>query len=76
MGMILLILQIIMAIPSVIKIIKEILDMINGLDRGEKRAAQVQLRGILKKHAKGCQGDACHADLENFKTNLKDKYGL
>lgn len=76
MSLILLILQIISAIPTIFKIIKEIMDLIHQLNGPEKKAAEAQMRGILKKHLKEKDCDSCHAELKAFKENLKGKYGI
>ncbi len=76
MPLILLIIQIISAIPSLIKIIEEIMKIIHALPGPEKRAAEIQLKGILSNHL--ALGDEAMAkqDLEMFHGNLKGKYGV
>lgn len=75
MPLILLILQIISAIPTIIKIIKMIMDLLKGLPVAERRAAETQLRGILKKHIKCNDPNGCHAELDQFHRDLVGKYG-
>ena len=48
MPIILLILQIISAIPTVIKIVKEILDLIRGLPKGMQNDVAKELKDILQ----------------------------
>lgn len=76
MALILLILQIISAIPTIIKIIKEIMDLIDQLNGPEKKAAQSQLSGILKKHLKNKDHAGCQEELKSFHADLKGKYGV
>lgn len=78
MGIVVLILQIISAIPTLIRVIKEIMDIIHGLKGEEKKAAQQDLTGIIKKHLKnGCKDHACaEHDLHGLAQNLRDKYGI
>lgn len=76
MALILLIMQIVSAIPTIISIVKMIIDLIHGLPAGERKAAEGQLRGILKKHLKTKDAPACQAELEAFHSDLKGKYGV
>lgn len=76
MSLILLIIQIISAIPTIIKIIKEIMDIIHELKGPEKKAAEAQLSGILKRHLGAHDPAAAHVELKAFHENLKGKYGV
>ncbi len=81
MGLLVLILQIITAIPSVIKAITAILDIIRGLKGDEKKEVQGRLREILIKHKKnGLQGEqcqeSCKQEIEEYHEYLKGKYGV
>lgn len=76
MALILLILQIVSAIPTIIKLIQEIMSLIHGLKGPEKKAAETQLGGILKRHLKSKDPSACHDDLMRFHEDLKGKYGV
>lgn len=51
MPIILLILQIISAIPTVIKIVREIIQLIHGLPKGMQEDAAKELKGILESPA-------------------------
>lgn len=48
MPIILIILQIISAIPTLIKIVKEILDLINGMPKSMQHDAAAELKQILQ----------------------------
>jgi hypothetical protein len=47
MGWLVIVLQIISAIPSLIKIVKEIIDLIRGLPKGMQADAGKELKAIL-----------------------------
>lgn len=73
MPIFLLILQIVSAIPTVVKAVEAIIEFIKNL-RGEKKLAALREFGaILRKHH-NCRTDAekaaCQADLEDFHTRL------
>lgn len=76
MSLIMLIIGIINAIPTIINIIKEIMDLIHNLKGPEKVAAQKDLGVILKRHHKGGFKDRHGAEKElvDFKQNLMNKY--
>ena len=74
MALFLLILQLVTAIPSVIKVIKEIMDIIHNLKGPEKEVAEKRLHSLISYHEHKCahqRGDhnRCREDLENL---LKD----
>ncbi len=79
MPIILLILQIVSAIPSIISTIKAIMDIIHGLKGDAKKEATSQLREILKKHTaknKPVAAGAAQAELADFLSDLRDKHGI
>ncbi len=76
MSLIMIILSIISAIPTIIKIVQEIMALIHGLKPAEASAAQTQLKGILLKHLKSHDPVAAQKDLEQFHSDLKGKYGV
>ncbi len=76
MALALLIIRIILAIPTIIQLIHEIMKIIDELPKGEKAAAQAQLRGILTRHQGGHDPQGAHAELHAMKENLKGKYGV
>jgi len=74
MGWILIIIQIISAIPSIIRIIKEILGLINKLPKAERKAARGKLKTILKDVDKTkTVSDVQASELALFKEELKRK---
>lgn len=75
MSLILMIIQIIGAIPTIISIIGQIMKLIHQLKGQEKSAAESQLKGILARHLKGKDHKACQSELEQFHSDLKGKYG-
>lgn len=76
MAVLLLILQILSAIPSLIKLVKEIWDLIDGQDGLEKKALRKELADIIKKHRanKFKDPDAAEKDLMAFHEHLLQKY--
>lgn len=76
MALILLILQIIEAIPTIFSIIHEIMKLIDGLNGQEKKAAQAQFTSILRSHKGDKDHVAIKADLLQFHKDIKEKYGV
>lgn len=75
MPILLLVLQVIAALPQLIQVIQEILKMIHGQNGQERVALMKDFEVILQKHARGqCQEDVCTKDLEDFKQHLVEKY--
>ncbi len=74
MALILMIIQIISAIPAIITLIKDIISVIHGLNGPEKKAAEADLKAIIKKHLTGHDPSGCEKELVDLHQNLMDKY--
>lgn len=72
MGWLLIILQVLAALPSVIKTIKEIMDLIRGLPKPMQADAKAELRKIIKPGSKQVSQEQLQA-LADFKARLKAK---
>lgn len=78
MALFFMILNIISAIPSIIRVIQDIMAIIKGLKGEEKKEAISQLRVILKKHTrkdKPVAAGAAKSDLEALRERLVNKFG-
>ena len=75
MAILLIIFQIISAIPTLIKVITTIIDLINGLKGSNREEAEQEFHGILRRHRRCHDNDTCEAELNAFRDKLKAKSG-
>ena len=75
MSIALLIIKILLAIPSLIELIHEIMDIIHRQPAAAHGELYSDFGHILRKHLEsGCHAEACKNDLENFREHLIRKY--
>lgn len=79
MGTFLLILQIISSIPTLIKIVREIMKYFNDLDRKDKEQIKLKLKEAIRKNKIARQVSSqptIAKDLEAILIELQEKHGL
>lgn len=73
---ILLILQIIAAIPGLVKAFKEIIDLIRELRGKDKEMAQAELSEIVHRHKMCHDKEGCEAEVNGLLERLKNRHGV